>query len=157
METYEMSHKDFLSERFKKQIIDMMQESEEVNFPHKVIPEDFGQKEYERLESYYLKGMANAVLLLHEGNILSYVWYFIKDNKIHINEIATKKDQRGNGFATKLIDYLSNHAHQTHVDAIELFVLESNETAQRLYKKLGFRTEKRLMRREVLSGHQRKE
>lgn len=152
IEVYEMTKDDFISEKFRNQIINIMQESEEVNYPYDRIPDDFGLKEYEKLRNYFEKGKANIILLISDNSILSYVWYFIKENRLHINEIATEKSSRGKGFGTRLLNYLINYAMDGNVGAIELFVLETNINAMNFYSKMGFISEKRLMRRDLLNG-----
>ena len=143
---YEFVKSDFLEDQYKDQLVKIMQESEQFNYPNTIVNSSFGLNEYEKLKEYFLSEMAKVIVLLDNNIVASYVWFFIKGNRIHINEIATKKEYRGNGFAKVLLNYIElSSTSDESIDAIELFVLENNSSAINLYSELGFVTEKRLL------------
>lgn len=146
---YETNREDFLVDRFKEELVAIMQESEEFNYPEIRISDDFGDKEYLKLKHYFLNNMASVRLLMDGNNILSYVWYFLKENSIHVNEIATNVEHRGKGYGTTLLQSLIADTSKKGADSIELYVLENNIAAMEFYKRMGFVTERRLMRRRV--------
>ncbi len=146
---YELTREDFVSDCYKTQLADLMQESEMSNYPDMIIEPSFGAEEYEKLKQYMLSDKARVAVIIDAQTICSYVWYFILGNRVHINEIATFKRYQNRGFGKKLIEYVTAVSKNNCFSAVQLHVLESNKAALNLYSKLGFVTEKRLMRKDV--------
>lgn len=61
----------------------------------------------------------------------------------HVAEIAVKQQARGKGIATKLLDYGKKIASSNGLTRYTLYVDAANNAAFNLYKKLGFKIEKR--------------
>lgn len=74
-----------------------------------------------------------------DGRIVGYigVWYII--DEAHINNVAVHKDYRGQGIGNILMEYLIDRCKEDRIYAITLEVRRSNEIAQNLYKKYGFK------------------
>lgn len=66
------------------------------------------------------------------------------DNQIYIESIATRKEARGKGVATKLIHHVMD---ELEYDEVTLEVVDTNTNAVRLYEKLGFSIFKRKKKR----------
>lgn len=58
----------------------------------------------------------------------------------YINAVATCSDCRGKGFATALIRDTEQHARSLGCKRVSLIVASGNDTAIRLYRRLGFKT-----------------
>lgn len=52
--------------------------------------------------------------------------------------VVTRKENRGNGYATRLTQGILSHAHSLGIDLIGLGVRPTNFAAQRAYEKAGF-------------------
>lgn len=61
----------------------------------------------------------------------------------HVAKIAVKQQARGKGIGTKLLDYGKEIAISNGLTRYTLYVDATNDTAFNLYKKLGFKIEKR--------------
>jgi len=61
-----------------------------------------------------------------------------KANVMIIDNVQTKENYRGLGFATKLIEKAINMAKDKKVDCIELVVNKDNKIAKKLYRNAGF-------------------
>ena len=94
----------------------------------KVPKKDLYEKHGRKNASKYLRGM-NA---LYED---------VDDGDCYIAELAVASDHRGCGVATSVISSLIDFARKEGFVRLTLFVSDKNETAWKLYEKLGFRTE----------------
>ena len=74
-----------------------------------------------------------------DGKIVGYigVWYII--DEAHINNVAVHKDYRGKHIGSMLMEYLIKRCEEDSIDSITLEVRSSNEIAQNLYRKYGFK------------------
>lgn len=82
--------------------------------------------------------MAIYIVAKENENIIGYggMWHVI--NEGHITNVAVKKEHRGKGIGSKIIDALINIAKEKEMIGITLEVRTSNNIAQALYKKNGF-------------------
>lgn len=55
--------------------------------------------------------------------------------------IGVHSNSRGKGVGTTLFEYITNWARQEHIHRLGLTVIENNEQAIHLYKKMGFEVE----------------
>lgn len=70
--------------------------------------------------------------------IVGYVVFLRIDTKCEIIKIATKKDFRGCGIGTLLLESVANYAKNNQHEGLLLEVNEKNLSAINLYKKYGF-------------------
>tara|TARA_B100001540_G_C15536957_1_gene519590 strand:+ start:141 stop:563 length:423 start_codon:yes stop_codon:yes gene_type:complete len=78
---------------------------------------------------------SNWVYLQH-ANLLGYMFGWIIQGDYHINNIAVKVSARRKGLAKKMID---NIIFSPRIKNVYLEVSRLNESAIRLYEKIGFR------------------
>ena len=64
-------------------------------------------------------------------------------SEIHIEAIVVSKQARGLGIGTKLIDTIFQFANQKGYKTITLEVIDTNPRAKDLYKRLGFKVDKK--------------
>lgn len=74
-----------------------------------------------------------------DGKIVGYigVWYII--DEAHINNVAVHKDYRGRQIGSILMEHLIENCLENSINSITLEVRKSNEVAQNLYRKYGFK------------------
>jgi ribosomal protein S18 acetylase RimI-like enzyme len=60
-------------------------------------------------------------------------------NSVFIEELVIKKEYRGNGYGTKLIEKLVNYCKNKKIVSIHLGTGNTNGKAKRYYKKQGFK------------------
>ena len=65
----------------------------------------------------------------------------VTDGDCYIVELAVTSDQRGKGIATSVIGNIIDFARDEGFRRVTLFVSDRNETAHKLYEKMGFKTE----------------
>lgn len=75
------------------------------------------------------------------GRVIGYAGMWIMVNEAHITTIAMRGEWRGRGLGELLLASLVEEAGHIGADRITLEVRVSNETAQNLYRKYGFRLE----------------
>ncbi len=82
--------------------------------------------------------MAIYIVAKKDDEIIGYggMWHVI--NEGHITNVAVKKECRGKGVGTKIIDAFIDIAKQKEMIGITLEVRVSNDIAKNLYKKNGF-------------------
>lgn len=90
--------------------------------------------EYEINENIY----SNMVVYEKENKILGILGYYILFDDAQITTIATLKEARGQGIATKLMEYLIDDCNKKQCSVLSLEVRKSNFKAQSLYKKFEF-------------------
>jgi ribosomal-protein-alanine N-acetyltransferase len=73
-----------------------------------------------------------------DGKIVAYggIWVILEDS--HITTIAVHPDHRGRGLGEQMLVHLLDEAMSRGASWITLEVRETNEVAQRLYRKYGF-------------------
>lgn len=76
-----------------------------------------------------------------DGYVIGYAGMWLMVDEAHITTIAVREAWRGRGLGELLLASLVEAAMDVSVDRITLEVRVSNETAQRLYRKYGFRQE----------------
>ena len=82
--------------------------------------------------------MAIYIVAKKDNEIIGYggMWHVI--NEGHITNVAVKKEYRGKGVGTKIIDAFIDIAREKEMIGITLEVRVSNDIAKNLYKKNGF-------------------
>lgn len=83
---------------------------------------------------------------LSVDNISSCLCTFYNNGKADvmlIDKVQTKKEFRGQGYGTKLMNKALNFAKELQIDAIELVVDKNNKVAKKLYEKAGFKKTKK--------------
>ena len=73
------------------------------------------------------------------GRIIGYLGVMFVLDELHVNTIGTLPGFEGRGVATSLMDDAWGHAHERGVVRATLEVAASNQRAQRLYSRYGFK------------------
>ena len=73
------------------------------------------------------------------GSVLGFCNYWLVADELHILNVAVHPDERRHGHAARLLQHILDEAirHKTRVVSLEVRV--SNQAAQALYRKFGFR------------------
>ncbi|CUS25537.1 hypothetical protein FC70_GL001075 [Paucilactobacillus oligofermentans DSM 15707 = LMG 22743] len=66
-------------------------------------------------------------------------------DEFYLDSLAVDEDYRGYGVATKLIDEMAAHANDLEYETLGLNVDLANPKAERLYRRLGFVEESKIM------------
>lgn len=80
------------------------------------------------------------VLVIDQQTIVGYVGHWMMAGECHISTIAIAPDQQGQGYGELLLLYALLQSLDQAATLATLEVRDSNETAQRLYRKTGFET-----------------
>lgn len=79
-------------------------------------------------------------LVAREGcKVIGYLGAWLILNEAHITNIAVRPEYRKSGIGHKLMDSFFAQAAQKNIEAITLEVRVTNDPAQNLYRKLGFK------------------
>lgn len=85
----------------------------------------------------------NKFLIIEiDGKIIGFIDYMITFNSATISQIAIDKEFRNKGYATALLNKMEDSFIKSGDDAVEYVTLEvrnSNENAQKLYEKNGYK------------------
>ncbi|KUO74822.1 MAG: hypothetical protein APF77_11210 [Clostridia bacterium BRH_c25] len=82
--------------------------------------------------------LARYIVAKVDGNVAAYGGMWIVLDEAHITNIAVHPDYRGRKIGEKLVRALLQTAKDSEAARITLEVRASNDTARKLYKKLGF-------------------
>ena len=72
------------------------------------------------------------------GRDLGFVAFYPRENAMYLSKLYLRREERGRGRARGILDFVSGHARQLGLGAIELNVNRFNRTVA-IYEKLGFR------------------
>ena len=90
------------------------------------------EEELKNENSYYIVAKVKEEIIGFAG-----IWFSVDD--IHITNIAVRKDLRGNGIGSILLNELIKISKETDKQFLTLEVKDTNEPAKCLYKKHGFK------------------
>ena len=79
------------------------------------------------------------VLCINNEKIVGFLDYALIYDKMELNYIYVIPEERKNGYAKEMMDYLLNEAEINHCSNITLEVSKSNEAAIKLYTNYGFK------------------
>jgi len=79
-----------------------------------------------------------------QGKIVGFIGIWYEGKKLHIINVAVHPDERGKGIGTNLLLFAINLAKELGYEAVYLEARKSNVSAQRLYRKLGFKEKEEL-------------
>jgi ribosomal-protein-alanine N-acetyltransferase len=79
-----------------------------------------------------------AVLRTTPYPVGGYCSYRLVVDETHINNVAVRADLRGRGYGRALVEFVLEHGRARGSQLAILDVRRSNETARRLYHRLGF-------------------
>lgn len=73
------------------------------------------------------------------GRVLAFCNYWRVADEIHILKVATHPEARCQGFGSRLLSHMVDFTEKNGCRLVTLEVRRSNEGAQRLYRRFGFR------------------
>jgi len=125
-------HKAFIQKQFKE------------NWYSLIEPEDFDVNHMldthspNSWEPHYT-GKLNIVVLYQEGQPVGFGTYYLLNSVVgRIQFIAVDKEFRGKRYAQKLVNFAVNALKKMGAKSIKLSTRVNNESARKLYKRLGF-------------------
>ena len=83
---------------------------------------------------------AHYLVMENDAEIIGYGGMWVIMNEAHVTNIALRKKYRGQGLGARLLRQLQAVALFLGAERMTLEVRVSNDIAQHLYRKLGFRT-----------------
>lgn len=111
------------------------------------------EEKFSLLESYIKEEKATLFGVVDSNELIGFIWLhkhtFFEEERLHVNQIVIDYQYRGKGIAKKLIKEAEDLALREGLSAIDLFVSENNVNALEMYKKLGFETERRYMKKKM--------
>jgi ribosomal-protein-alanine N-acetyltransferase len=118
-------------EPMRTEDISIVLEIESVSFSTTWPANAFANELGENKLAHYFVGRVDGKIVAYGG-----IWVILEDS--HITTIAVHPDYRGRGLGEQMLIHLLNEAMARGAAWITLEVRESNEIAQRLYRKYGF-------------------
>lgn len=82
---------------------------------------------------------ARYMVMENDGVLIGYGGMWVIVDEAHVTNIAVRADHRGKGLGERLLTELQQTAAYFGASKMTLEVRVSNEIAQRLYRKLGFK------------------
>jgi [ribosomal protein S18]-alanine N-acetyltransferase len=73
------------------------------------------------------------------GSVVGFCNYWLVADELHILNVAIHPDERRHGHATRLLEHILSEALRNKTRVVSLEVRASNQAAQALYRKFGFR------------------
>lgn len=81
---------------------------------------------------------ATYIVAEYENEVVGHVGMWVVLDECHITNVAVRKSRQGNGIGEALMRQAMDLCRNNGVRAMSLEVRVTNETAQNLYRKLGF-------------------
>ena len=104
----------------------------------------FKKKTKEELKEYVFEQIENGLKIIgyfNDNELVGYLGYEIKEKAtkfIWIDELVITEKEREKGYGTLLMNEIKNIQEKENIQRIELNVFAFNESAVKLYKKLGY-------------------
>ena len=76
----------------------------------------------------------------NNGHVLAFCNYWRVADEVHLLKVATHPDARGLGLGARMLGHTVGFARQHRCRLVTLEVRRSNDTAQRLYRRFGFKS-----------------
>lgn len=86
-----------------------------------------------------MEDVSENIVLLKNGCMVGYLIGWVIYDEIHILNVAVDPKERKQGFAGKMIERLIERGKSRGGGKVVLEVRKSNQPAQKMYKKYGFR------------------
>lgn len=92
-------------------------------------------------QSEYSTDDKKAYLLKDKGNIIGqlFIKYHPKTNTVGLGLISVLQEYQGKGYAKKLLALVDQYAKEKKAKEIELYVDKANDTAMKVYEKMGYK------------------
>jgi ribosomal protein S18 acetylase RimI-like enzyme len=91
-------------------------------------------------EDAKVDGIDSFALIGDDGALAAFGQCYVRVERCHFGRLAVAPDRRGQGLGTRLLSELAGWGHaQFGPRELSLFVMRDNESAHRLYRRLGFR------------------
>lgn len=74
-----------------------------------------------------------------DGAVIGFCNYWLVADELHILNVAVHPDARRHGHAARLLQHILDEARRNKTRVVSLEVRVSNQAAQALYRKFGFR------------------
>ena len=91
-----------------------------------------------------------------DEKLVSFIWCHERNfggtRRLHISYFIVDENYRGRGLSKDLLNFSKEKAEKLNIQLIDLNVEPENETAIKVYKKAGFKTEKLQLVMEVNKG-----
>jgi ribosomal protein S18 acetylase RimI-like enzyme len=102
-------------------------------------------------QTLLINNNTHAFVCEENNKIVGYIYCYVNNESIGIlDALYIEEEYRGLGIATKLIELAINWLKDEKlVKLIEISVMDKNELAKKLYKKLGFQKFKETLRIEI--------
>ena len=78
-----------------------------------------------------------------DGILVGYVFYYLVMDELHVMNVAVDPMHRKKGLGTTLLDKVHQEGRKYAIKVAYLEVRETNETAQKLYEKMGYQKQGR--------------
>lgn len=136
---------------YEKEILELLIDSFSQNFDISTDSSiEIGKEKLAALKTYVEEEKAIVLANISEGTMMGFIWIhkheFFDETRLHINQLAVNPQFRGKGIAKQLIRKSEELALELGIKTMDLSVSENNKSAIKLYEKLGFDTERRLMK-----------
>ncbi len=141
-------------EIYKSKILDLFTETYITNFHlNDNDAEKLCMGKIDSLEEYIRNNSAIVIGAIEDCVLIAVIWLYIHDyfgeKRLHVNQIAVDKNFRGRGIGKQLMQEAEKQAFKMGIATIDLFVSDLNKAALSLYDELGFKTERRYMKKKL--------
>lgn len=140
--------------RYREPLIGLLSDSYGYNFSFTKDQNDYiANEKIESLKAYINDNSAIVIGAFLNGKLAGFIWLFkynfFYETRLHINQIVVDNDHRGKGIGKLLMQEAEKQARQLGVETIDLFVSEKNYRALQMYANIGFKTERRLLKKDM--------
>jgi ribosomal-protein-alanine N-acetyltransferase len=85
----------------------------------------------------------NQMGLFRGDQLVGYIFFYCVMDELHIMNIAVHPNERKKGFGEQLLEYVHDFGRKHEIKFAYLEVRETNDPAQKLYEKMGYRKQGR--------------
>lgn len=147
-----LQNKDYIE--FKETIRKLLSESYYNNFNiSKKLSNEISNEKISQLDEYIQTEKAILLGAVKKNKLIGFIWVYkheyFGEHRLHVNQVVIDVENRKEGIGEKLILEIEKFAKQLDIKVIDLFVTDSNNSAIKLYEKLGFKTKRRYLEKKI--------
>ena len=147
-----LQHEDYI--KFKTSIQKLVSVSYYNNFNiSQRLSNEISNEKINQLEEYIKNEKAILIGAVKENKLIGLIWVYEHDYfgelRLHVNQVIVDVDHRKEGIGEKLILEVEKITKQLDIKVIDLFLTNSNYSAIKMYEKLGFKTERRYLKKDI--------
>lgn len=151
MDIIKMEQEDV--ELYREDIIFLLKENYKINLGNLKELDSFIKEKYKEITLFLADGSAYIILCLDKGQVIAFLWAYerreMQERMMHLTQFIVKKEYRGKGIGTNMLNQLEDETKRRRISVIELHATVDNNIAMQFYEKSKFKVKRVCLRKNI--------